>query len=82
MEQTKERRDRPKKMRIKVISAGKQTYWYADKIGKEFDVYVGVVDAGRNLHGTEYIDSFDYVSGSELWHEFSPDDCEIVSKKK
>lgn len=78
MEESKQKRKRPKKISVKVVSAGKDTYWYANSIGKEFDVYANVVDKDRALDGTYYIDAVDFESGRELWHQFRPQDCEII----
>jgi len=76
----KKGRPRPEKIRIKVISAGKPTYWYSNKIGKEYDVYSGVTDEDRALTGEDYVDAEDYELGAELWHQLRPSDCEIVSQ--
>lgn len=71
---------RPQKVRIRIASAGKSTYWYADKIGKEYDAYIGLKDEDRNLDGTDFVDAEDYELGSDVWHQFAKYDCEVVKE--
>lgn len=68
-----------RKMRVKVISSGKPTYWYAQKIGKVYDVLANVVEEDRNLDGSDYVLEDEYRRGEELLHMLKPSDCEIIS---
>lgn len=68
-----------RKIRVKIISSGKPTFWYAQKIGKAYDVLANVVEEDRSLDGSDYVLEDEYIRGDELLHMLKPSDCEIIS---
>lgn len=55
-------------MKVKILKAEKDSYWYADKIGQEFKV-------------TEWFDKEKFAVKDEVLRLISKSDCEIVPKK-
>lgn len=60
-------------MKIKIIKAGKPTYWYADSVGATLEVV--------DRHKEDYTLAEDYLLGEDaVWRHIAKDDCVILNE--
>lgn len=61
--------------RVRITKCGRKNWWYADQVGKVFDVN----DPGPRM---DFVLWEDFCGGGEVWRHIAQEDCVKIEPKK